>query len=153
MQKTHVGNKNLRQNMNQRPKNITIATCLLVFSFIIESIKLMFRWNEFYYEVIIVKGIPVYIMWAPGFICALFLWIVYKIYSGRNWARIVYLILAIISLLSFVISPKEFLEQFHRSIIDGLTSIMQPIISVTVVYLLFFGLGTNWFRSRTNKPQ
>jgi hypothetical protein len=70
------------------------------------------------------------------------LFLVYKIYPGKNWARWIYLI---------VIAPNALAvlavgEVFQRSTPLGLAYVAVGILSSAIVFLLFFSPGKLWFR-------
>ena len=73
---------------------------------------------------------------------------------GRNWARVLYLVLTILSLLSLAWSISQFAlpegVSMRRSV--SLWSVMinvgPRVLSIAVVVLLF-GPGRAWFRERS----
>jgi hypothetical protein len=58
----------------------------------------------------------------------------YSIGRGRNWARIVFLVLAIIGLPSLVQMPAL----FARAPVSAALSLLQTAIQLTAIYMVFF---------------
>lgn len=82
-------------------------------------------------------------------------WFVYKIYRGRNWARIVYLILFILGTLS---SFHDFVRLLHESVnLDVVVlfvyMLMGFVAQIVALVLLFSGPGSRWFRSTKTQSQ
>jgi hypothetical protein len=74
-----------------------------------------------------------------GFIAFLIL----KISAGKNWARIVFLILF---LIGSVTSLPGMLYQFLHLPVIGLSSLAQVGLQGYGLYILFRSSGNNWFR-------
>jgi len=73
---------------------------------------------------------------------------------GRNWARIVYLVLTLFSLVSLGLSIASMLDlpagvtlRSEPSIWSIATLLVPSAMSIAVVVLLF-GPGRDWFRAR-----
>lgn len=68
-----------------------------------------------------------------------------KILPGRNWARIVFLVLVLIG-LPFAV--PTYIGQLRQSVLFGLAGIVIVILQVFATYLLFTKNSNSWFRSR-----
>jgi amino acid transporter len=79
------------------------------------------------------------------FSLSLFIWLYYKVYLGRNWARVTLLIVAILGGIMT-------LSQTFRTLAAAAPTIAQwqMVIGVglngIIVWLLFFSTGRYWFR-------
>lgn len=67
----------------------------------------------------------------------------YKISIGRNWARIVFLVMFVIGAFSYL---KALSAMFERSVVIGILSLAQLIMQLYALYLIFTNPGSSWFR-------
>jgi hypothetical protein len=65
-------------------------------------------------------------------------------WRGRNWARIVFLILSVISVVGFVL---ELWETLSSTVIEIALTVASTALDVVVSYLLFTKPGALWFRT------
>lgn len=70
-------------------------------------------------------------------------WLTIKISGGRNWARITYLVMAVIGLPMIVLSLPA---TFNVSPISGVVTLVQIGLQITALYLVFSEPGREWFR-------
>jgi hypothetical protein len=77
-------------------------------------------------------------------IVAISVWINIKVWQGRNWARIVALVLTILALPSLLSLPTMFREDALSAVLD-LASITLDVAAM----ILIFGPGADWFRRRS----
>jgi hypothetical protein len=70
-------------------------------------------------------------------------WLTYKIWRGRNWARITFLALYLVG-LPFSIPTVRGL--FSASVTVGCITVLQTILQLAAIYLLFAKPGSNWFK-------
>ncbi|AUL72804.1 hypothetical protein ATS72_003955 [Pseudoalteromonas sp. 13-15] len=74
----------------------------------------------------------------------LMLWLAYKINKGRNWARVVYSVLVLISLISTFINFQQFwLMPFEFVSLSAITNLSQ----LGVLLLLFTKNSNIWFKN------
>jgi hypothetical protein len=73
--------------------------------------------------------------------CTVGSWLYYKLWVGRNWARIALLILIVFSLPVFIKRVPELLSQGPE--ILGL-SLLENLIEAFAIYLVFFP-GRSWY--------
>lgn len=85
-----------------------------------------------------------FVILVMGIIAALVIWVYIAVWQGRNWARIVALILTGLSLLAIVNFAQDFAERPIGSVVDIVTT----LFDVTAMVLLF-GPGRAWFRARS----
>jgi len=80
-----------------------------------------------------------------AFIC----FVIFKISSGRNWARITFLILFLIGLVTAV---PTLASEFARAPVVGILSIVQGIVQGYAMYLVFTNPGKTWFQKKATAP-
>ena len=68
-----------------------------------------------------------------------------KVYQGRNWARIVMLLLTVLSVLVMLIPSDE--SQAQGPLLQGLY-LFDVLIEVVAMYLVFSKPGSLWFKRR-----
>jgi hypothetical protein len=82
-----------------------------------------------------------------GFSLALLVWVYYKIYVGRNWARILLLILTVLGML--MLSSRIFRGiLFAAPAIAVLSTLVSTGITGVNLWLLFISPGRRWFKKR-----
>ncbi len=74
-----------------------------------------------------------------------YLFLVSRISAGRNWARIVFLVLFLIGL---PFSIPTYLAELRKSVLFGSISILIAVIQLVATYLLFTKNSNRWFRQR-----
>jgi hypothetical protein len=80
-------------------------------------------------------------------------WLYYKIYTGRNWARVTLLVLGV--LVGLLTTSRFFTEKFAELTAAApapakVQMMVAPVISLIVLWLLFVSPGRHWFR-RTSR--
>jgi len=94
------------------------------------------------------SGIP-HVIYMVAMIIALGImlllaWFTYMAWDGRNWARIVHLVLASLAVLfSFWGAPKA----FEQSTFDGVMYVVQTAMSIAGVILLFSPPANAWYKA------
>ena len=80
------------------------------------------------------------------FTFVIFFVIIRLLESGKGWARIPYLILSVLSLLSFFVA---ILTSVRASLsgIDLVLGILNNGLAVVILYLLFCSKSSNWFKN------
>lgn len=71
---------------------------------------------------------------------------VYKIFRGRNWARIVYLVFF---LLGIAVSIHHFTAFFGRSPTLAVVSLVSRVAEIVALVLLFTRASNTWFRPQS----
>lgn len=74
-----------------------------------------------------------------------YLFLVSKISAGRNWARIVVLVLVLFGVPFAILN---FMAQIKRSIPSGSLSLLVTVLQLVGMYLLFTKNSNPWFRTR-----
>jgi hypothetical protein len=79
-------------------------------------------------------------------VTAFFIW---KIGQGKNWARIVFLMLFLLGIVPFVFVLGS---EFARSPASGLLSTVQFGLQAVAVFLIFTSPGKGWFQPPRGLP-
>ena len=123
-----------------RPPQVVWAIRLLIFSYLFGVSVIIMNWN--YYEALQAVGKTIFGQ-AVGI--AIGAWIYYKVWQGRNWARITLLVFTVLGILGWIAVRITGITANAPAMIRA-SSIVGLIISVVVVWLLFFSPGKAWFR-------
>ncbi|MDF1795714.1 MAG: hypothetical protein P1U63_04160 [Coxiellaceae bacterium] len=79
---------------------------------------------------------------------AIFWFLFFHISRGRNWARIIYLILFVLGILSTGWHLKMYLQQ---GMLISLATLVNYVLGVVAIVLLFTSESNTWFKT-PNKP-
>jgi len=124
----------------ERPREVTRAVRFLVSSLAIGLLNAMFHLVQR------TSGAPM--VFALLIVIAFFgllFFLVMKISAGRNWARIILLVLVLFG-IPFAI--PAYLEEVRRNVLSGSLSIIISILQLIGTYLLFTKQSNLWFRAR-----
>jgi hypothetical protein len=80
---------------------------------------------------------------------AIYVLFIVKIAAGRNWARIVYLVLTLLGFLFIPVSWSVLVEVMKSSVLYTVVYFLNTAISVYALYLLFTKPANAWFRPTT----
>ncbi|HEY4211829.1 MAG TPA: hypothetical protein VGM84_10140 [Steroidobacteraceae bacterium] len=125
-----------------RPREIVWAIQLAVAGYLLGLVAIIARWD--YYSRLASPS-PAITIVSQVLSLAVFVWFYAKIYAGRNWARITWLVL---SLLGILIG----FNQTFRSLINAAPFLVKAnlvvgiVINLATAWLLFFSPGRLWFR-------
>ena len=122
------------------PKETTLAIQFIYVSLAIGLIRAIFGLTQRTSGApLILAAIIVISFFALGF------FVVWKISAGRNWARIILLILVLINLPFAMLAN---IAELKQSVLSGTLSIVIEVILWVGTYLLFTKNSDSWFRSR-----
>ena len=121
----------------ERPRQVIHATLLLWVSAVL-AVPLMY-WE---YQRTPEESAPVVLIFA-ALVLALVIAVNIYVWQGRNWARIIFLALAILSVIIFFGMLRDILEYPAVEIVLNIVSLR---IDVVVAFLLFTKPGALWFR-------
>ena len=123
----------------ERPRNVTRAVQFLASSLAIGLLTSIFRLTQR------TSGAPMLLALLLVIVFfGLLFFLVMKISAGRNWARIVVLILVLF--VPFAI--PAYLEELRRNVFSGTLSIIIVLLQLIGTYLLFTRKSNIWFRTR-----
>lgn len=122
----------------RRPAEATRAVQLISASFILGALRAAFELTQ---KVAGAYILPAMLLLLVFFgICFFF---VSKIAAGRNWARIIFLILVLLGLPFAIIG---YIQELRINLPGGLFSIVVALLQVTGTCLLFTRNSNLWFR-------
>lgn len=130
----------LSQPTMERPRQVVIAIWLAAIGYGLGLLVMSLSWD--YYSKLQSMGM---FIGSQLFSLTIMVWIYYKIYVGRNWARIVLLVFSILGGLAIL----------NRAVVDLLAA--APTIAkvqmyvglglnAAILWLLFFSPARQWFR-------
>jgi hypothetical protein len=122
----------------ERPREITLVVQLAVISFVLGIIAMLLAW-DFYRQLQSVAAT------VSGQVFSLVLmgWIYIKIWQGRNWARITWLVFAIIGLGMMVFTYPMISASLPA--VSKAQMVVGTGISFVQFWLLYFSAGKRWF--------
>lgn len=129
---------------NSRPLLVWVASFLLCVSLVTGYINTALRWDNKGAAIMANMPINYQILLVCMMIAGalIFLWLTYKIWCGRNWARIVMPIVIAIRVLPLLPKMPSMLE--HMTIHEYLT-FAQTIAELLGVYIVFATSARHWF--------
>lgn len=130
------------QTIPIKPKTIRLAVWLILIAvLILGPISDLLDWDRLFKDQDI---LTVSIGIASQLVIAIFTgWLVYKIAQGRNWARITFLIIAILAILPGI---RLIYTDFEHSMFLGLVTFVQNIMQLLALYLIFSKPGSLYFK-------
>lgn len=129
-----------------RPKTITIALQILWGSLVLYIPDLLLNGSVLPKDDI---QISPFFDFVFVHVCALalYVWIIFKISRGRNWARITHLILTIFSIIWFITLNDTNDTLLAFPLLRSFLTILEIVLDIIVVYLLFSNPGAAWFKT------
>jgi hypothetical protein len=125
----------------ERPREIKLVVQLGVVSWIMGVIVMALSWD--YYRQLQPVSSTIY---TQLFTVVVLAWLYYKVYQGRNWARITWLVFAIIGFAGIAMAWPQL-----GNSLPGLAKIQMLIgagITAWQFWLLFLSPGRRWFGRR-----
>lgn len=122
----------------ERPREIVWVVWLAVFNYGLGLVSIVIAWDYFARLQSIVPTII-----SQAFTLVILFWLYYKIFQGRNWARITWLVL---TLLGLAMMPMTYKFLDAAPAILKLQMLIGLGITLAIVWLLFFSPGKHWFR-------
>ncbi len=129
------------------PWQVVLAVRLAVLSYLMGALSLILYWDYFStmrsaQSVLVNLGIAL----------IFFIWIYYKIYAGRNWARIT--LLVILVLVGLMTMSSVFMDKISELLAPAPAVVKAQMIAGLVISLIILGLlfvspGRSWFRPKS----
>lgn len=114
---------------------------MLWLNYAIGIVVMIVSWN---YQIALSTPIRIGLQQFFGFLLAL--WVYHKIYQGRNWARILHLVIVLLSIAGPVLAYR-FVAQMLSSapaMVKG-SLLLSSMVNLYIIWLLFFTPGRKWF--------
>ncbi|CAG9296880.1 hypothetical protein EV690_2532 [Celerinatantimonas diazotrophica] len=125
----------------ERPNTITLVIIATIVSFIIGVVKTYILFpstvelSEFQLKVIVVFTLVVIMLLGV---------ILYLIWKGKNWCRIIYAVFAIVGLVPFINAINQ---ELNYSLLLAVISIIQVSLQLSATVLLYLPETNSWFSS------
>jgi hypothetical protein len=131
----------IEQDANaERPREVTRAVQFLASSLAIGLLNSVFHLAQR------TSGVPMFLALLIVILSfGLLFFLVMKVSAGRNWARIIVLILVLCG-IPFAI--PAYLQEVRRNVLSGTLSIIIVLLQLGGTYLLFTRKSNLWFRTR-----
>lgn len=131
----------------QRPRTVTLALRLMWAALAISAVNVVLGWNTMFDLAEIPAEVRAFVKVFAMLVMVLsftaYVWIVWKMGEGRNWARIV---LLIFQLLSLVANPFSQLPK--QGVLVGSIGILAFVMEVAAIVLMFLPASREWFQPR-----
>jgi hypothetical protein len=125
-------------NTPERPQSVRTAMNCLWLSVAIGAVKLLMELP--YLKTIAPAPFTDFVLIV---VFALMVFLIFRIYAGKNWARVTFLVLFVIGILPTLPTMQS---EFVRSPLLGTLSIVQAGLQIYALFLLFSKPGSGWFR-------
>ena len=122
----------------ERPREIVWVVWLAVFNYGLGLVSIVIAWDYFSRLQSIAPTIV-----SQAFTLVILFWLYYKIFQGRNWARITWLVL---TLLGLAMMPMTYKFLGAAPSILKLQMLIGFGITLVILWMLFFSPGKRWFR-------
>jgi hypothetical protein len=122
------------------PPEVSRAVLLIVVSLLLGAIKTIVDWKHL--SSVNGPSFTVSVLLLTFAVNGLLLW---KIYQGRNWARLTFLTLFLLGLIPWIFIVGA---EFHRSTVLAFASNIQAAIQVYAMALVFTSPAKEWFRPK-----
>ena len=132
----------LSTQLTARPREIVWAVQLAAAGYVLGLAGMAMTWS--YYSRLQSLGA---LLASQGLSLLIGIWLYFKIYTGRNWARITLLVLTLLGGLTIF---SMFFMNLVATIpmLGKIRMIVGLCINFIVLWLLFFSRGREWFKGR-----
>lgn len=134
-----------------RPKEVTRAVRLLWVSLVLSIAGLFMQpTRAASHEEQVVVTTTLVVGGVIGF--GLWGWVLLKIGAGRNWARIVFIVLTIIGLAITPFVMPYSLSVYRTQPLSGVSAAANAILELAALYLLLTAPARAWFKPKNPSP-
>jgi uncharacterized membrane protein YfhO len=126
------------ERIGARPREIVRVVQLAAFNYALGLVSIAMAWEYFARLQSLTSALI-----GQAFTLAILFWLYYKIFQGRNWARIVWLVLSLLGLAMMPMTYKML------GAAPGVIKVQMLIgfgVTFAIIWLLFFSPGKHWFR-------
>jgi hypothetical protein len=125
----------------ERPREVTLATRILWVTLLLGVLNSILQWSH-----LREKASTGFILTVQGATLFIMAWLVYQTGRGRNWARILLLLLFVAGI---ALEPRALLASLTISTSGGAIVIVQLLLQLVSYYLLFVSKGRAWYARAT----
>lgn len=129
------------QQAMERPREIIYAIGLVVLMYVLGWVGILLSWD---YQMSLQSTGQFLIGQVLGI--AIAGWIYYKVYQGRNWARILILVFSVFGWLMLLV-PTVNQVLASAPTISQVVTISSHLIQLAVLWFLFISPGRHWFKN------
>ena len=124
----------------ERPREVLIAVRLLWATLALAAVGIFFTPSQ-----AALAGLWTYVVIALAVVGVLWAWVIYKIYQGANWARVLFVVLVGLGILFLLISWRTYVATFRASPMAAADSITQTVLEIIAAVMLFSQNSNAWF--------
>ena len=126
-------------NPTNQPIHIKRAVISIIFALVVSFIKLGID-----YDYISAVAPIKFTIIGLVFTVLILMFLAYKIWTGRNWARIIFTVFFVIGIYpALLLLPLE----ADRNVVVLLASILQILLQIVAIIYMFLPLSNAWFKS------
>jgi hypothetical protein len=122
-----------------RPSGVSMAVALYSISLVLGIIDTGLLWDH-----LITTASLGFILLVQALIFTLLGFLTYKIWRGRNWARIASAVLYVVGLIPYIPALIGF---FRHSTIAGSINLLEALLQLFALYLVFLTPARRWFKA------
>jgi hypothetical protein len=143
-----VGSGDAHQLSRRPPPQVVMAIQLAALNYGLGLVSIIVFWGYFS-----TLQSPGSLIWNQLVLLAVFTWLYYKIYAGRNWARIT---LLLFFALSAILTTNRVIADRFMELISPAPTLLKvhmmiwPAIGLVVLWLLFVSPGRHWFGRKSD---
>lgn len=127
----------------ERPPEVTLAVKLLWASFFLGLVAL------FYQPALKNAAAPgqwVGVLIGMAIIFGLWAWVISKIARGRNWARVLFLVIGILGTVINLLATPMVLSFYKAQPLSGVIALINFVLEIYTIYLLLTAPARAWFK-------
>ncbi len=129
------------ENRGERPKEVNQAVRLLWVAFALGIVGMFLQPVKMSTPAqwigVLVGGAIAFGLWA---------WVIVKIAQGRNWARILFIVLALLGLIFSVFALPLTMPLYKEHPINGVVAVISLVLEIFTLYLLLTAAARTWFK-------
>ena len=137
---------NQTQKLKNRPSQVSIAVKLLWYSLGLGIVNTLID-----YQFLVSQGSIAFTITVTAFTLGILALLIWKISAGRNWARIIFLVVFLLGGLGYLFAAMNdptdpSFNPFARSMLAGLISLLQLAFQLVSLRFIFTKPGASWFK-------
>lgn len=129
------------ERQKTRPPQIALVVKLAAGGYVLSLLAVVLTWSSFYSKL----GSLSYVILNQLLSVAVLFWLYYKIWLGRNWARILILVFTALGALTMLNSTVR-TTLAAQPPAGTIVMLLNYGVSIVILWLLFVSPGRVWFR-------
>ena len=131
-------------SINLRPPQIGLAAKLVAANYLLGWALFPLSWH-YYSRFMSVTDLLI----SQAFAAALSIWLFFNIYSGRNWARLLFVVVWLLGAAA-LLTPTSLAVIKAAPAVARASTVLGIAVNLTVLWLLFVSPGRTWFKNRNS---